>query len=339
MSRVPFAFTGGVFSTKGMELPMGVHVEETKEARVTQTNASQYFLLNSMDRFQNASLGGTNILAVQNWNDFKLQKPAYLMNAFAERISIAEIRFPWFIPNITARNNSFWIRKTATEIVPNEVVVPVGFYTPAELIASLNGLLTTLYPTDTPAFDYDAINQIYSLSCDVNFMVYESDPEDGLTAVEYYSRVPSLLRTMGFSLDQIVFITHTVPMVGLPTNTLYTEFVDICSSKLMMNTDAQDGTSANEASKPSVVCRVFLADESSQVTTAPLGCRPMLIHRQFVNAKQTKWSSDQFIDWLDIQVYDQYGQLVPLPTYVLEGFPARIGAYPDFQITCLASEN
>ncbi len=321
--------------------PMGVRSEEEKDARVVETNASQYFLLNSMDRLQNSSINEFNAFTAQNWNDFRLQKPAYLMNAFAQRISISEIRFPWFIPNITARNNFLYVNPVFPAGAEVKIEVPIGFYTPAELIATLNDLLDTAFGVGALVVSYDNINQRYTFTPDagkiftigyVPFGVQES-------AVDYYTRIASLLRTMGMELNQ-----QAVPfgdaLIGSPTNTVYTDFVDICSSKLMMNTDAQDGTSANEASKTSVVCRVFLADESSQVTSAPLGSRPMLIHRQFVNPKQTKWSNDQFIDWLDIQVYDQFGQLVPLNTYtVAPGTTVYNASYPDFQITCLASEN
>jgi len=130
------------------------------------------------------------------------------------------------------------------------------------------------------------------------------------------------------------------PLTGVTTNSIYTAFVDIVSNKLMMNTDVQDGTSANDASKTSLLCRIFLGDESSLTTTAPIGARPFVIHRQFVTPKHTKWNPDQFIDWLDIAVYDMYGQLVPLNTYTLEGGAVTYDApYPDFQITCLASES
>jgi hypothetical protein len=54
------------------------------------------------------------------------------------------------------------------------------------------------------------------------------------------------------------------------------------------------------------------------------------------------WNKEAVIDLLDISVLDQYGNLVPLP--VIAGAQSvapieTIGAYPDFQITLLASEN
>jgi hypothetical protein len=340
MARVPFPLSGGVFSTKGMEFPIGVYEEVEKAGRIIQTPASQYFLLNSADRLQNASLGQFSQLSAQPWNDFRLQKPAVLMSAFAKRIDICEVRFPWAIPNITARNNTFYILNLASN-TEYQITVTPGFYTPSELVTTINLALDTTIGAGDVVCSYDSANQTYTFNSAVFGFeigyVPSGAPEN---AVEYYITKPSLLKTMGFALNQLGAIYQTGDdMTGQTTNTLYTEFVDIVSNKLMMNTKVQDGTSANESSKTSVMCRLFLADESSVTTTAPIGCRPFVIHRQFVTPKHTKWNPEQFIDWLDIAVYDQYGQLVPLPTFTLPvGSETFEAAYPDFQITCLASE-
>jgi hypothetical protein len=326
-------------------MPMGVHEEKPESATLVKSSANQYFLLNSGDRLQNSSLTNGAQLTTQPWNEFNLQKPAALMNAFASRIAITEVRFPWAIPNITVRNNVFYLRNitTATSFT---ITIAVGFYTPSELVTAINIALdaVTTNPGDVVC-SYDSINQQYSFNqAGAGPPFYRISVVPNLafppTASQYFDQ-PSLLKTMGFALDQVVSVASlgVDGITGLTTNTTYTDYVEICSNRLMMNTDVQDGTSANSGAKTSVVMRIFLADESSLTTVEPIGSRPFIIHRQFVTPKNTKWNPDQFIDWLDISVNDMYGQLVPLPQYLTPGSATpKDGAYPDFQITCLAAE-
>jgi hypothetical protein len=330
---------GGLMSSKNGMSSGGDDFEPS--ATEVQSSASQYFLLNSADRLQNASINPYNQLTTQAWNDFQLQKPAALMNAFASRIQICEVRFPWAIPNISTRNNSFYIYNVGTAI-SYQITITNGFYTPSELVAAINVALDAIFGAGVVVCAYDSANQTYSFdSVTITFAIGYVPFGDPENALDYYVNIPSLMKTMGFQLNQfgLPYGAAGTPVAGLTTNTTYTDYVDITSNRLMMNTDVQDGTSANVASKTSVVMRIFLADESSLTTVEPIGSRPFLIHRQFVTPKNTKWSPDQFIDYLDIQVNDMYGQLVVLPQYALPpGGTVVTGSYPDFQMVCLASE-
>jgi hypothetical protein len=55
------------------------------------------------------------------------------------------------------------------------------------------------------------------------------------------------------------------------------------------------------------------------------------------------WNKESVVDWFDISIVDQYNQLVVLPQYNRLISPTENktvdGAYPDFQITLLATEN
>ena len=271
MSRgVPSVFGAGLHHPSKM--PMGVHEEKPETATLVKSSSSQYFLLNSADRLQNSSISG-NLLDAQPWNTFNLQKPAALMNAFASRIAITEVRFPWAIPNITVRNNVFYVRNILT-VTDYIITIAVGFYTPSELVAAINGALVTALGAAQVTFSYDSTNQRYTVVdapgtfYTIGYVPYGNP----VNALEYYVNKPSLLKTMGFQLNQISS-GGPIPggITGLTTNTTYTDYVDICSSRLMMNTDTQDGSSANVAAKTSVMMRLFLADESSLTTVEPIG--------------------------------------------------------------------
>jgi hypothetical protein len=129
-------------------------------------------------------------------------------------------------------------------------------------------------------------------------------------------------------------------LTGNPTNSSYTDYVDITSDKLMTYTDVRDGSST-EGAPSSVLARIYANDEVSVPATNPITSAPFYIHRQFKNAKNIKWNPDAVIDWCDIQVRDMYGNLVYLPTNPIPQIsptPQVPATYPDFQLTLLASE-
>jgi hypothetical protein len=342
MSSIPFPLGGGRISTRGMELPIGVHEDGEKEARITLQQSKALFVLDSRNRYQNASssLTPTTVFSSQPWNSFTLQKPAALMGAFAKRITVSEVNFPWYIPNITEYNNTFWINRDDSDEIFKISIVP-GFYTPAEIVSAVNDEMAAVFADPPPILVYDPLRSEYSfeaVKAATTVAIIPNNPDnEPYNAQEYYNTRPSMLFTLGFQYDQL-FLNTVNLIVGAPTASLYTDYVDICSSKLMTFSDIRDGNSSNNG-KDSIVCRIYCADESSGTLTAPIGCRPFRIHRQFVNPKIVQWNPDSFIDWLDIQVFDMYGQLVWLSKYADQSLIARTAPYPAFQITCLASES
>jgi hypothetical protein len=291
--------------------------------------STQYILLDSQDRNQ---LGNQSF---QPWNNFSFQKPQAILDAFANRILVSEVYFPWFVPNITTFNNTMELN--AGEIL----TVPQGFYTPAQLVAALNAQLLTFGYT-TSAFSYNSLTMQYSLSTGasdiigINFSTAIPQPNFTTTA--------SLFKTMGFILPQDgTTVLQNQTLTGIPTQTLYTPYVDIVSNRLMRYTAVKDGESAANA-QSALICRIYASDETSTtniVNGVPITCSPFVIHRQYKNAKAVLWNKDAFVDYFDIQVVDQYNNLVPLPTVVYQPSTgaSTTGSYPDFQITLLASED
>lgn len=339
------------------------NVPEDEKTRTERKPASQYFLLDSAHRNQNSSLAN-KVIAVYGqqtpppvpWNEFKLQKPAELMSAFARRITVSEVQFPWSIPNITPKNNTIWWFSQAEPNVSALSVEP-GFYTPDELVDAFNAAALAAIPPAPFTLAYDNIAQTYSLTTpDIadNVVVFYNQPQGtppDLTYLNNFDSAPSLWKTLGFTERQAgVFLigqvtpgpTDSGTITGNPTLTQYTSYVDILSEKLMYYTDVRDGESSRNNTHTGVVCRLYASNEVSQPYSAdPITSRPFVIHRQFKNPKQVQWNPTAFIDWIDIRVVDEYGDLVPLPQISVADQIDTLedGAYPDFQITMLASEN
>jgi hypothetical protein len=335
-------------------------IPEPTGATNVRMPSTQYLVIDSADRQQNAAFNNSGNLVP--WNNFRIQKRQSILNAFARRIQPTEIRFPWFIPNITEYNNSITftfqglgtftvsipLYTPGTAIPPNQYI---GFYTPSEIVTALNSALALVpgLAPDVPVVAYDSATMTYSITNPVGspypMKVWADASASPLSANDYYAK-PSLFKTLGFQLQQSqgLPVNAGTVLTGLPTMSSYTDYVDICSDKLMYYTDVKDGSSADRSSSSSVVIRLYACDEVSIPTVTagvPLTCSPFIIHRQFKNAKSIQWNAEAVIDWLDMQIYDMYGNLVPLPKYRSSSASATTydGAYPDFQVTFLASEN
>jgi len=336
-------FNTGVHKAPQMESystqPQEVNVEISRNA------ASQYLVLDSRNRNQSST---PNKINIQPWNDFRLQRPQSIMESFATRIGVAEIRFPWFIPNITKKNNTFVYAGYIGGILQTAVItVPYGFYTPDELVTEINllmaaeayqyGLVLSYLDgqyTFTPAVGVtESLAPFIALANDINLIPSEN---------RYYNSA-SLCLTLGMVYDNVAFLQGAVEeFSGSYTETLYTQYVDIISNKYNQYTTNLDGNTFSGGSNR-LLCRLYLADEVSVGNNYAELYQPHLIHRQFKNPKLVMWNKDSVVDWLDIQVVDQYNELVPLPTYYQLGdggvSVSTPSAYPDFQITLLATEN
>jgi len=155
---------------------------------------------------------------------------------------------------------------------------------------------------------------------------------------------------------------------GCPYTGAYTDFVDICSPALCQAQYIRDGSTSQNVLRRDVIARLYVADESStrevvgstsiagmgvSATTntfASPGSRPFIIHRQFRNTKNMKWTADRMIDAIDLTLFDMYGQPLPIPTIRYYGagappFPnpdtyiSLSGGARDYQITFLVDEH
>lgn len=317
---------------------------------VSRESANQYLVLNSADRWLTGALASLSAYRTQPWNRFQLQRPQALMEAFARRVRVCEVKFPWAVPNVNQYTNTMWFCNGNDYLIDKyvELNLPNGFYTPNEMVNTLNPLLQTAYTgagylaTDAPVLSYDSSDQGFTFSpgtSGASFALFSFNPVGVNTpeflqkALESYLVKPSLLKSiLGFGAGALSLPPSASPISGFTTFMEYTQYIDIISEKLNYYADIRDGSSG-VANTNALVCRLYIADEISLTSDVPKACRPFMIHRQFKNEKCVKWSPEAVIDYLDIQVIDQWGNLIPLPGN------NENEAYPDFQITMLASEN
>jgi len=108
----------------------------------------------------------------------------------------------------------------------------------------------------------------------------------------------------------------------------FTQYVDICSPQLCKFQYFRDGSTTNLARRSDVICRLYICNNIALTGQDPDGVRPFVINRQFFNARRMRWTADNSVGTIDINLYDDVGQ--PLST-VWQPRP--------YQITFNAMEN
>ena len=239
------------------------------------------------------------------------------------------------------------------------ITIPVGFYTPTSLVSTVQAQLDAYKLAgafaDAFTFSYDPVTYRYSLKMDTNAsgenyailgysknnsdLSYLSDYQNWLSQANFFNLVGWPFAFSGLELFRTKFGTSN-PLTGAPSETIYTEFVDITSSKAHEFTNLRDGNSGNTSTV--AICRLYINDNVNVNESPWIGQAPIVLHRQFKNPKYIRFNAESVISWLDIQVLDSFGRKVPLPpATTLPTNPASTiqETYPDFCITLLASED
>jgi len=320
---------------------------------ISRTESTQYLVLDSKNRNYSAQPGAST--SSQPWNKFRLQRPQALMQSFATRVLVSEVRFPWYVPNITKYNNTLYFAGENNVIPMQNIVVAVtlapNFYQPSEIVTAVNLQLGASALASPPVLSYDDSLQTYTFT-------YPATPEALASQIYWFNQATSptappqsvyessssLAKTLGFEWSQVNGSNPNISgkdRTGNPTESLYTQYIDIVSEKLNYYTHQKDGSS-DPLTSQALICRLYIADEVSLAqNTTPIA--PFVIHRQYKTPKAIMWNKEAVVDWLDIAVYDEFGQLIPLPDISFGGSVGEAltveGAYPNFQITLLATEN
>lgn len=338
----------------------GSGLYEVKPPRtiINRPSSTAHLLLDSGDRFDPTNNAAQN--ALQAYNNFVITKNQNLLQGAFTRVQLTEVRFPWAIPNITPFNNRVTFAIDASAAIVN---VAQGFYTGVQLAAQLQTEIrgNTFLPASraTICVTYNDISGGNPVAPNTafesgGFQFYNSDA--GATNALSISSAPrisgnytgdpaygaSLLWTLGFPQNTTTTVAngYTSTLKSWNAPLLYTQYVDIVSEQLTNFQRVKDLTTQNLIPRQSVICRLYVSDETSQ--NGPLdvkGTAPFVIHRQIHTPKAIRWSGDSSIGQIDIKLYDMWGNPLYTPVGGSKIFDNVPYAMPDFQLTFLASED
>ena len=310
-------------------------VEGYAKKVISHNGANGNLVISSRDR-----LSGTFFKPVkQPWNNFVVQKGFPIQQGQIMSVKVSEVLFPWTIENVNPYNNLCVVLINGTTGI---VTVPPGFYTGATLAVAINERTALLFPGHAPTLTYESDGSYtWTAGAGDNIALYPLFQYDGDPLVSYLQQPvtrDSLLSVLGFNFatqDYTTPSTYPAGKRGGFAPLAYTQYIDICSDVLTQYQELNDA-STSTPNKNHIICRLYIANETSTVNTDasgnPLlpGMFPFVLHRQFKNPKVMKWNSQNSIDRIDIQLYDDQGRLLYLPE--------NNTTYPDFQITFQSSE-
>ena len=301
------------------------------------TNAS--IVLNGRDR-QNATAENYNNALFNAVNQNIIQGQIH-------SISLNEVNFPYDIPNIQkgpvwsaatapappAVNpygiyNSFILSgNIGGDLVTLDIAVEPGFYNGTELAEAINVAVVTENDAqgnpvadnaDLPVCVYDPISNLFSFTLDApatagTSWLIESPYtfNTNLTASAQNTLGKDIMSIMGFLYHQSGGLSGVLeegyPFVaGGSAPLAFTQYIDICSPQLCKGQRFRDGSTTNLSRRSDVICRLYISNNVA--TQEEEGARPFVISRQFNNARVMKWTTDNSVGTIDIQLYDDVGQ-------------------------------
>ena len=360
----------------------GVALNQQKIGTTIRPSSTALLTIDSEDRFKNYDERDAVLPGGYNYSpyDFTITKNQAIMNGFFTRLAVSEVVFPWAIPNINIRTcyiKIFWLdgggnpqffTLTPTSIftsggLSGEVMLPVGFYRPAELAARLQIILryvtsfggfTVEYGYDVGQFVYKANIPAFTFDAGEGnvFALFRANSDNGYP---YPNTTRQLYDLLGLTTNQ-VNPDGAQTLYSHPTYCQAIKYVDIVCPQLVYNQSLKDAASSTVVQDS--LCRLYLANaDNSQnmILTAtdlsgadtkifsPPGTVPTTIYRNFTTPKYISWTPNQPISGqLRFQVYDDQGFILD-PDLLVNPFSAASTNEPslplDWQMTLLVSEN
>jgi len=294
------------------------------------TNAS--IVLNSRDRTKGTYNNSTFNAERQN-----------IIQGQIDSISVNEVNFPYDIPNIQAGFNSFLLSAViATPTLLDypastpgllTITIAPGFYSGSELADAITAEISAQQTlvggvvADAPTCSFDDVKNLFTLVAPATAPPGNPTATWGVFSpftfpTSYNAPTNKLgkdiLSIMGYSFDQVGpdlndaqnfvssdptiakdFLSGSAPLT-------FTQYIDICSPQLCKFQFFRDGSTTNLARRADVICRLYIAN--SVAIQEPEGQRPFVISRQYNNARVMRWTADNSVGTIDIQLYDDVGQ-------------------------------
>jgi hypothetical protein len=248
-------------------------------------------------------------------------KDQNLLQGQIEKISLNEVNFPYDIPNVLTGYNSFGLFSLGYPVANNifQIVIPPGFYNGTELQDIINAQIATVMAgfvpiPDQPTVFYDVASNLFTF----NAPAAPADPQAGDVLIESdfvfsnnanYVYGKDLMSIMGFKRYQGFGLagrfTTARPLTSTSAPLTFTQYIDICSPELCQFQELKTGNTTNFQRRTDIICRLYVANN---ISVNDAGYRPFIINRQYTNERMMRWTADNSIGNMTIQLYDDLGQ-------------------------------
>lgn len=237
----------------------------------------------------------------QSPNDFTIYRNQSLLYGYFYRLAISQLQFNWDNPTImTGVNDTFQIAVTGSN--NQAFTIPEGYYTPTTLAAAIQTIIQAAggpYAPFTAAY-VDANGGI----------VVSSNSTDTFVFVDNGSSLyRNTARSIGLTPPNFGPPLAVQPL-GVP-GLLYTHYVDIISRNLTKYQRVKDSDASARNVKSYIVARIYLSPSNNLVettSTSGIGSKPFTLTVDYATPKFIKYSPDEALSEIDLQVLDEYGE-------------------------------
>jgi hypothetical protein len=248
--------------------------------------------------------------------NFVISNNVNYLNNVARISPVSATIFNWFIPNINQRNNTLTIFSGQSGL-QHTVTIPEGRYTDGDdimdaIVTALNAISGSTLIT----FSYAATDPLFPL-------LYDLDA-DGIK--EYYIVNTCTAVTHGYSMfamDAAQTLANSHRVGPMPMQ--YTEWVDICSTVLTKYAKLRSVTSS---SRSHIFARMLIRGDSSNPEEPDVVWG--FAYDGFVNEDaHFSFRPLENVTSIDIQLRDQFGDLLYVPAYLADHFHLALILRPE----------
>jgi hypothetical protein len=277
-------------------------------------------------------------------NNFTIQSPGALIYGYINRLVVSQIQIQCNIPTIVPyRNDRFFIGLNSTNVL-YPIIIPYGYYTPAELAAILQTQIAAV-----PALAAGTFLVGYAQ----NAFTFRSTSAVPLNF--YFPDTQEILNRPGETNASLKVVLKAYKVLGMTPrnafdagpgtstqissnapNFLYTPYIDFYSDVLTNYQNVKD-TNTSVAKPKGLIARVYLSGSGGvqgQRTTSALGSEPFVVTADLNSPKIIRWEPNVAVPSIDFQLLDCYGDFIPGPSRLDEIYYAQT----EFQMTLLCVE-
>jgi len=270
-------------------------------------------------------------------NNFTLQSSSSYIYGYIQKIIVSQIQLNYNVPTVNATlNDTLYIVDNSTTFPTfHTITIPFGYYYADELAAAVQDLIRTTTPfTGMTVVFVPRDGFVFTAAAPYANDFYFPDMAtlQAYLGSIYENRVIGALRTyrlFGITIDN--FNPSTTQTSGSYPIFLYTPFIDIYSNSLTNYQNIKD-TNTSVPNTKNLLSRIYLSSTGNIQKTTPinaLGTEPFILTSDLNTPKIISWTPDVAVTQIDLQLRDQYGELLPGPDYGFE---------TEYQMTLLCVE-
>lgn len=286
--------------------------------------ASAELLVDSLDRYTNG-IPASGSLATTS-SDWQTQFQQNVLYGYFTRLAITQIQFFYNLPTIVSGYNDTFriIDVSGGSPTTKKITIPQGFYDVSGLSVAMQTALNA-----PAAFGAGTYTVVYS-NLSRSFVITRNGGTFALAVST--SDLPSVrfLTTSGLYSKNLD--SAAASKTFAPPSMLATRFVDMVSRYLTKFQRVKDSTTLVSPTVSNIIARIYLTPpntlQSVDSIVVPQGSAPFTICIDYNTPKHIKWSPEEALGNFDLQLIDDFGQLIP--------FGSTFGC--EYQFTMLATE-